>query len=653
MLFFFYCIFGSFIAFQSIKGLMQEWIKKILSRVHLFVLTVSCVGIMIAYIVGVYVTGPFHQVSQWMGALLSCTSVVIVLQTGNFREALRPAWMRILGTFIGVVIGYVYLKNFHFSLFGMLCAVFLLELLCMLLGIYAKSRIATITLIIILLITQVEPNMDPLTNAALRFFESVAGVGVGVALLWVIDLWNRLRNRMLHSGYEEGVELDMEQMPLRWGHLQVAVVASFEQFMGGALATLVGIVIPMFQLVANPSLSAFMQGLVASMSLIGIMVGSLAIGGLSDRYGYLQYFRLCPFIVLAGAVLVMWLDDVWGLALGLFIMGCGIGGGYSLDSDYISEIMPRKWRYKMVGMAKSSSALGNILMAAACYYLLGAWKSPEAWNKLLFLMVIISAIAILCRIRFAESPGWLMAHGQRGRAERSIRYFLGQDVVIKGEIEQRNASEEHGKNEWSQLLSKGNISKVILSGVPWACEGFGVYGVGVFLPVVIMALGLGDGASDGMQHITSAVKLSVYINLFVVLGFYIGLYFIGRVNHIRQQVYGFVVCAIGLVILLLGYAFHLPHWVMIFGFILYELFMNGGPHLLTYILPPQIYPVSDRGAGVGLAAAFGKIGGIMGVFFVPILLKLGGIYLVMCVTIALQSIGAIVTAVFGRKLSLS
>ena len=81
--------------------------------------------------------------------------------------------------------------------------------------------------------------------------------------------------------------------------------------------------------------------------------------------------------------------------------------------------------------------------------------------------------------------------------------------------------------------------------------------------------------------------------------------------------------------------------------------MNGGPHLMTYILPPKIYPVSDRGAGVGLAAAFGKIGGVLGVFLIPMLLKLGGVYLVMCVTIALQSVGAIVTAVFGRKLLLS
>ena len=90
--------------------------KRAVSRVHPFVLVVSCVGILIAYLVGMYATGTFHKASRWMGALLACTSVVMVLQAETFRNSLRPAWMRMLGTFIGVVIGYIYLRYFHFSI---------------------------------------------------------------------------------------------------------------------------------------------------------------------------------------------------------------------------------------------------------------------------------------------------------------------------------------------------------------------------------------------------------------------------------------------------------------------------------------------------------------------------------------------------------
>lgn len=185
---------------ENLISRVQESVKRAFARVQPFVLLVSCVGIFIAYVVGMYTTGSFHRASRWMGALLACTSVVMVLQAGSFRDALRPAWMRMVGTFIGAAIGYAYLRMFHYSMGGMLLSVFLLEMLCMMLGIYAKSRIATITLIIILLISQMEPNIDPLTNCALRFFESAVGVGVGVGVLGSIEWWNNLRGR-LHKAH--------------------------------------------------------------------------------------------------------------------------------------------------------------------------------------------------------------------------------------------------------------------------------------------------------------------------------------------------------------------------------------------------------------------------------------------------------------------
>ena len=81
----------------------------------------------------------------------------------------------------------------------------------------------------------------------------------------------------------------------------------------------------------------------------------------------------------------------------------------------------------------------------------------------------------------------------------------------------------------------------------------------------------------------------------------------------------------------------------------FELFLNAGPHLMTFIIPPQIYPVSERGAGAGLAAAFGKLGAVIGVLFIPMLLKWGGMTAVLSVTIAVQLVGAAVTAFVGRR----
>lgn len=51
-----------------------------------------------------------------------------------------------------------------------------------------------------------------------------------------------------------------------------------------------------------------------------------------------------------------------------------------------------------------------------------------------------------------------------------------------------------------------------------------------------------------------------------------------------------------------------------------------------------------------MAAAMGKAGAIAGVFTLPLLKSWGGVELVMAVTLALQLVGAAVTASLGKEL---
>lgn len=626
---------------------LRTTINNAVARIHPFVLFVSCIGIALAYYVGIYATGQIHAASRWMGAMLSCTSVITVLQMPSYRESLRPAWMRVLGTFLGAVIAYVYLKLLPFSVLGMLLTVFMLEALCMILDIYNNGRIATITLVIIMLVSQLSPDADPATNCMLRFFESAVGVGVGVALRWTIEKWQALRQRLLHIGQgESGERVDMDTMPLRWGHFRVLMVASLGQVTGAALSTLVGVVLPLMQVLTHSNLKPLQQGVLASMSLVGIMVGSVVIGTWSDKRGYLRYLRLSPALILLGAVIAISSSNLTIMAVALFIMGFGVGGGYSLDSDYISEIMPRRWRLFMVGVVKASSAIGNVVMAFVCYYILKHWTTADHWNGMFLLVALMAVVMLLSAIRFEQSPGWLLSKGRREEAEHAVRYFLGQDVEIGERRDVPSAAES--PTVWSMFRSE-NIRRTMLCSLPWACEGYAVYGVGVFLPILIMSLGLGIGEAGTIAHVASSVELSAVVNIFVAVGFALGLMVIRSSSHIRQQLLGFVIAAAGLMLLMVGYIFHLPHWTMIAGLIIFELFINAGPHLITFILPQQTYPIADRGTGAGIAAAAGKAGAVTGVFTIPLLLDWGGVNMVLAVTLILQLLGALVTAKFGKR----
>ena len=420
--------------------------------------------------------------------------------------------------------------------------------------------------------------------------------------------------------------------------------------MGSALATLVGVVIPFIQIISHPQLSSLQQGFLASAGLIGIMTGCILIGHLCDKYGYLSFFRLCPSIVLVISIIAVFVKDPNTLIFLLFTIGIGIGGEYSLDPDYISEIMPVRWKLIMVGVAKSACSLGNIFMALACFIIIRHYDTAYIWDRLFLIISGIAFVMIITRVRFKESPGWLITHGKTEEAEKNIKYFLGKDVVL-GAFEHKKQISSSVKTAWKDLFKKHNIRKVIIGGIPWACEGVGVYGVGIFTPVLLLSLKLESVQATPFLHVLSSIKLTAVINLFILLGFVIGLILVKKkINHILIQSIGFIMCSVGVLMMLLANIYSLPFWVSILGFIVFEIFLNAGPHLITFILPTQIYPIQQLGSGVGLCAAIGKLGAIIGVFFIPVLIKWGGNTLVLSFIILVSIIGAMVTYIVGREI---
>lgn len=435
-------------------------------------------------------------------------------------------------------------------------------------------------------------------------------------------------------------------LPFDGRHAYYLTVSLMEQLIGSTLAAVTGVIVPMIVLLGHPHLTSLVQGLVAAMSLTGIAVGSMVMGSLSDRSGYLGYFRLCPVLIMAGSAMVwLWAGDSLALLMiGLFITGCGVGGGYSLDSDYISELMPAKWRFISLGIAKASSAVGFILGAVACYYIIHAERDASIWPALMIPVGVLGLITLLMRLRWWESPAWLMAHGMPKKALEAAGKFFGPGtgVIPAKKDDVKSAT-------WRQMFERKNLPKVIFCGIPWACEGVGVYGIGVFLPMLVDALGLMPDSLHGILRIEHSVEITAWINFFILPGFIIGLLLMKRLWHVGMLTWGFVVCALGLVLLLVAHMTGLPIWVSLVGFFIFEIFLNAGPHLMTFVIPSEVYPVADRGAGVGIASMLGKIGAIVGVILMPVLLSAGGMELVLSVSIAVMVAGALISSILGRK----
>lgn len=66
----------------------------------------------------------------------------------------------------------------------------------------------------------------------------------------------------------------------------------------------------------------------------------------------------------------------------------------------------------------------------------------------------------------------------------------------------------------------------------------------------------------------------------------------------------------------------LPAFVALFGLSFF--FTEFGPNTTTFVYPSEIFPVRVRTTAHGIAAAMGKLGGFLGVFLFPYILRWKG-----------------------------
>jgi PHS family inorganic phosphate transporter-like MFS transporter len=73
--------------------------------------------------------------------------------------------------------------------------------------------------------------------------------------------------------------------------------------------------------------------------------------------------------------------------------------------------------------------------------------------------------------------------------------------------------------------------------------------------------------------------------------------------------------------------------------------VNFGPNTTTFLIPSEIYPTSIRARAHGISAAIGKLGAFVGVFLVPFLLKMWGVYSTMGFMSIVSALGIVVTII--------
>jgi uncharacterized membrane protein YccC len=151
---------------------------------------------LLSYSGGIYFTGLIHPDSALFGAMWASVSGLASLQD-DLPGTRIAATLRVWGTLVGAVIAALYLSFLPFSLLGLTVAAGLAAGAGALLQLTDGGRLSAITVTVIAILTVINPDLHPVSNASLRFLESCLGSAMAllVALAWAgaARLWRRGR----------------------------------------------------------------------------------------------------------------------------------------------------------------------------------------------------------------------------------------------------------------------------------------------------------------------------------------------------------------------------------------------------------------------------------------------------------------------------
>jgi MFS family permease len=254
-------------------------------------------------------------------------------------------------------------------------------------------------------------------------------------------------------------------------------------------------------------------------------------------------------------------------------------------------------------------ALGLIVGPLVALVLLTSGVGHDAtWRLLLAFGAVPAAAVIYLRARMPESPRFrARVRGESAEAAADAAAFSEGAVVAVG-----TTLEGTRRISLRQFLSQGRML-ILLAGTAgtWFLFDYAYYGNTLSLPAIL---------KDVSPGATLVTKLLWTLGIFVVFalpGYALAVTWMDRIGHRRLQHLGFAVIAVAFLVLgaVPALTTMVAPFLAVFG--LSYFFIEFGPNTTTFVLPSEVFPVSMRTTGHGIAAGIGKLGAFAGVFLVP------------------------------------
>ena len=424
----------------------------------------------------------------------------------------------------------------------------------------------------------------------------------------------------------------------------------------GFVIFVLGVAMPL--MIAQFHFTPDVVGLIGASLVFGAVFGAGFGGPVADHLGRRKLMLADMMIIAAGAATSALANGFPMLFIGQLLVGIGVGIDFPASSSYLSEVLPKRSRARMMVATIACQSVGMLLAAMITLVLLKNVHSAQTWRLFLATEGAIAVLFFLLRLSEPDSPHWLMTQGKFPEAAQAfIRIMPEQrDAVLQiagnaGEQRFANAVVP-AKPGIALLFSRAYRARTVLVAVPWFFMDIATYGVGLFTPIILGAIDASSESGGVIAHDFADARGSAAIDLFLLLGFLVGIWAVPRFGRIRMQAIGFASMAFGMALLVIAVrlsnsTLHIP--LVFAGFIVFNLLMNAGPNSTTFTLAPILFPIELRATASGFAAGVAKIGATLGVFVLPILKETFGVPVVLGMMAVVSFLGFVVTLAFRHE----
>lgn len=335
-------------------------------------------------------------------------------------------------------------------------------------------------------------------------------------------------------------------------------------------------------------------GVLASLALVGMMIGSLAVGTVTDVIGRRKSIILSVtwFSGFTALCAVAPSPELFGLFR--FLSGLGLGGVLPVAATLVAEYGRAGKGGSSITFMMTGFHVGAVLTALVALPIL-----PVLGWRAMFVVGVLPAFALVpLMLRYMpESPSFLLAKGRREEAEA----LSSQHGIV---LEEQGISHDEDGGETGRfaslktLFSPGYLLGTLAFFVASFMGLLLVYGLNSWLPEIMNSAGYALGAS--------LVSLLV-LNVGAIAGLMVSGPVSDRYGSKAACAAWFALSAIFL--FMLSIRLPLPAtYLLVFaaGFWVFS------SQVLVYAFVTKHYPAGSRGTAMGWVAGIGRLGSIVG-----------------------------------------